>query len=241
MERREFITGLVALMIASKLSANTKNIKKFDIYIDESGDVGTDQPFVIGALIVDSGYDYKRMERIRETSNYRPTLNYNSSNKYKINLVRPLIDEFFETANLTYSALAFPSKVNKSWPTDKRHRTTLYQHNYFNLLKSINLSSLELNIHMEKRTLTGEDRFLKSSLEKRFDNLKVNFIRDIDSISMQFCDLITGSLYGEMNKTSDKVKVEILNVFASKIKPLKLRESFDFNKGKFSLDVRGRI
>jgi hypothetical protein len=69
----------------------------------------------------------------------------------------------------------------------------------------------------------------------------VTFIKDIESTSMQLCDLITGSLYGKMNGTADKTKSEILDIFNSYVNPHDLAKSFDFTKGKFTVDFREHI
>lgn len=241
MDRRQFITGLVALTLSTRINSKSKQKKSFDVYIDESGDIGSQQPFVIGALLVESSYDYNKIKTIRKNTHFSQILNYTSSNKYKTKFSEPLLREFFSCSELNFFAMAFPKEINEKWSSEKKLRSVLYHRNYWNVLNRKGLSGVEINIYLERRTLTGEDEFLKNSIEKEFKSVRVKFIKDYESDCMQLCDLMTGSIYGYMNKVHDKTKISIINTLRSTMQRAELSKSFSFRKGKFELDVRRNI
>lgn len=138
MNRRDFIVNTILLTMATSIDAKVNINKTFDIYIDESGNMGDPyNPFVIGALMIDSSYKHETLNQIQKASGFNLHMCYKSSNKYKLDLVSPLLQEFFVSDKMRFSALVFPNNINEEWPSEKKHRLLLYKHNYKNLVKLV--------------------------------------------------------------------------------------------------------
>lgn len=241
MNRREFIVGSIILAFSSSILSETKKHRKIDIYIDESGDVGTRRSFVIGALVVESDYDYQRISNIRKNSGFKQILKYSSSNKFKKNLSAPLIDEFFSNRKMRFRAIAFPETVNVTWPSRKRLRTELYNHNYVNFVDFSIAPNVEVNLYLERRAQSGEDRYLKDFMEKRLKNVKISFIKEKESDLLQLSDLFTGSIFGEINSVRNRTKKSIISHLKAVMNTTSLSEDIDYDDGKFKLDIRNKV
>jgi len=241
MNRRTFLISSLSLFLTHSAWGKTVSSKSLDVYIDESGKKGSNTPFVFGALVVDSGYSYKRLDEIRKASKFRQTLRYNSSNHYKKLLAMPYIHEFFTSNKMHFSSLIFPTNINKEWPSNRVQRASLYHHNYADFLNMINSREIKLNVFLEQRTTTGEDSSLKIFLEHNNSKIKVQFIKEKESNCIQLSDLITGSIFGDYTGAQDKTKVEIIEEIRRNLRVKSLASTINFDRGKFNVRMAGHV
>jgi len=241
MNRRTFLISSLSFFLTHSAWGKTVSSKSLDVYIDESGKKGSNTPFVFGALVVDSDYSYKRLDEIRKASNFRQTLYYNSSNRYKKLLAMPYIHEFFICKKMHFSALLFPPSINKEWPSNRVQRSSLYHHNYADFLNMINSRKIKLNVFLEHRTTTGEDSSLKVFLEQNNSKIKVQFITEKERNCIQLSDLITGSIFGDYTGTQDKTKIEIIGEIRRKLRANSLASTINFDRGKFNVRIAEHI
>ena len=233
--------GSISLLLSNHALAKVNIGRTFDVYIDESGNKGSKGPFVIGALVLDSSYEYHRLSKMREETKFRQVLRYNSSNRYKKLLSVPFIKEFFRSEKMSFSSVVIPAAINTQWPSNKTRNTSLYHHNYIEFIKLINKKSIRMNIILEKRSTTGEDMFLKSFIEENNSQVHVRFAKEKESDCLQLSDIFTGSIYGELTGVKDKVKLEIVNDIRKHLNVSTMAKNMNFNNGKFSVRVANHI
>lgn len=246
MNRRNFLANTVLLLITTSVNAKKNLHKTFDMYIDESGNMGDAyNPFVMGALIIDSSYNYTILNKIKKESGFNLSMSYKSSNKYKLDFLNPLLQEFFQSEKIKFSALVFPNNINEDWPSDKKHRLLLYKHNYKKLLRLVSNKNIKLNIYLSTRISRKEDEDLKQFLEKKFNNINIQFIRSKNSnsntILSDFTDVLTGSVYGDNAGTGDITKQKVIDLIKLSINAKKLNHDINFKGGKFTLKVTSSI
>lgn len=244
MNRRNFIVNSILLLATTSIDAKTNQDKVFDMYIDESGSIGSGS-FVIGALTIDSKYNHNILNQLRKKSKFNLRMSYKSSNKYKLDLVNPLLLEFFKSKDMKFSALIFPDNVNEKWPSEKKNRLLLYKYNYKNLLNLTVNKDIKLNIYLSTRLSMDEDNDLKIFLEQRFKNIKIKIhgsknCNSNDNLT-QFTDILTGSIYGDITGTEDKTKQKIIQSIKASLNVENLKENINFKKGKFILNTRNKI
>jgi len=241
MNRRAFLIGSISLLLSNHAIAKVNIGKTFDVYIDESGNKGTNDPLVIGALVLDSNYNYQRLDKIREKAKFKQVLRYNSSNRYKKLLSVPFIKEFFTSEKMSFTSVVIPAAMNTQWPSNKMHRTSLYHHNYIEFIKLINKKGIRMNIFLEKRSTTGEDMYLKSFIEEHNFQVHVRFIKEKESNCLQLSDLFTGSVYGELTGVKNKAKAEIINDIKRHLNVSRIAKNINLNKGKFLVRIADHI
>ncbi len=246
MNRRNFIVNTILFLMASTINAKTNFNKTFSMYIDESGIMGDSyNPFVIGALTINSNYDNNIVNKIKKESGFNLQMKYKSSNKYKLDLINPLLQEFFKSDKMKFSALVFPYNINEQWPSEKKHGLSLYKYNYKNLLTLASNKNMKLNIYLSKRMSIKEDENLKQFLEQKFKNINIQLMGDKDDNSneviAQFTDVLTGSIYGDITRTRDITKQKTIHYIKSLLNVEELHKDINFKSGKFVLKINNKI
>lgn len=226
------------MILSTVLSAKNNQGKHYNLYIDESGNIGIKEPFVIGALLIDSSYNYRKITLLRTTTKFKLVLRYKSSNKFKLNFAIPLISEFFHEHKMSYSALIFPTSLNQTWESEKKIRSVIYHHNYNSLIKQLVKRNVHINLYLEKRSTTAEDLYLKLFLEKKFENIKIFFIKKKNNDLLQLTDVLTGSIYGDIRNTKDKTKQKIIHTLKTYLKVKNLYFNSTSLQNKFNVKMK---
>lgn len=241
MNIRIFLLSGASLLLANYALAIDGSEKKLDIYIDESGRKGAHDPFVIGALIVDSGFKYSRLGDIRKETKFKQVLRYSSSNKYKRILAFPFLKEFFDSKMMSFFSIVIPATINNQWSSSKKERASMYQHNYSKFIKKIGDKANVINIILENRSVTGEDKYIKEFLEQNNSQVHVAFQKEKENDCIQLSDVITGSIYGEMTDVKDKTKLEIIAEIKRYLNVSKIAEVGNLKGGKFSVQIAKQL
>src|SRR5215472_14761379 len=124
--------------------------------------------FFIGSLLTQNPEDHKReLFSIRANANYRSMLKYRSTDHFKVNYAKHIIDYFLQQNEMRF----FGFKINfvSDWPDNVDERYALYFGMYKKLLiRSKSNKATHIVIETQTRTTTGRDEifweFLKTEL-----------------------------------------------------------------------------
>ncbi len=187
------------------------------IYICESGVIDNpleQRPFLCGVL---SCTDVESVERLlnekREQSGYRLEVSYNSTNRYKRELSKAMIDTVLSHEAVKIRIAVLSSKDNLGWPSVKAELASVYaEYQRQRMEKVISSSVAPSSIILERRSLGSRDDVLREHLEyEHGDKVQIEFVRAKESDLLQACDLVTGSIFGALErKVTNDVKKELI-------------------------------
>ena len=235
--RRRMLASLGVLLVAPRVILAKRPVEKTNLYIDESGNFGSAEPFVLGALLTTNpDRHFKQFSSIRTKNKYRLTLRYGSNDEHKLPYARQLLEYFFAEKDLRFCAYACTSAKNAAWPTDPKIKEITYHDLYGKLLGRCATKNENLSLTLKQRTTTGEDQFLYDYLKKKFiriDALQV--VRAHQNDLMQFADLLTGCIAADKTRPKDQTKQSVLKSLKEKLSFSSLWENSLINHDKFSV------
>jgi hypothetical protein len=233
--RRRMLISLGAMLVAPRGAFTKAPQEKINIYIDESGHFGSRGRFVIGALVAPNGEQHlRRLLSMRDKSNYRLSLRYNSSDKHKVPYAQQLLDYFFAERDLRFCAYALTPDKSAEWQWDPKVKEIEYHGLYRKLLVQCTNKNADLSLNLKQRTTTGEDQFLYDYLKQKFTKMsELNVLKAYQNDFMQFADLLVGSVAaGESACAAKQTLIEILK---ANLSVKSFLESSLINHRKFSV------
>jgi hypothetical protein len=216
--RRDFLAAWGAVFLP-RMVLSREDTSKTSVFLDESGNAGTDRPFVIGGLFTaDPARHIGQLSKLRKQNNYRLTLRYSSTDRYKLPYARDVIEYFFGQGEMRFAAAAFPSSTNIKWPVRAETRDIKYLNVYEHLINQNARKKHPVEITTELRTTTGEDRLMHQSLEEELKReVRVRIVREYQNDLTQFAGLLVGSVYGDLTNSGDEVKLSLIKELRQKL------------------------
>lgn len=228
--RRFFLRqiGIVSAgtMMRQNLFANTI-AQPVNLFIDESG-IGRDIS-IIGVLKSENiEKNEKKIKLLREKNHYKRTLRYRSTDKYKLQFSKDLIDYFFEDPLLSFYARFISTDVVSK--NDKKvDETIIYKLNLKEVIMSASKNTITPFLIGAKRNNysyldeTEMNGYLKKNLSS---GSEVKFEAERYHVS-QLSDLFTGSVYADTRPIYCDIKLELLEHLKQKLKVKKISEMYN--------------
>ncbi len=212
---------------------------KIDLCIDESGNLGITEPFVVGALVTANVDQHLRQfSIIRKETGYRLTLRYGSGDEHKGPYAQKLLEYFFGEKDLRFCAYALASAKNADLPPNPKIKEIAYHDLYRKLLFQCANKNKNLSLNLKQRTKTGGDRFLHDYLRQNFTNIvELKVVRAYQNDLMQFADLLTGCVAADKTQPICKVKQRLVESLKKNLSVKSLWENSLIKNNKFSVSL----
>ncbi len=95
-----------------------------------------------------------------------------------------------------------------------------------------------MSLNLEKRTTTGEDRFLHNFLRQELGKeTEIKLLRSKNDDLLQFVDFLTGCVYAEMRQPKNIVKQELLGKLRVKLGVQNLLDASSKYNGRFKIII----
>jgi hypothetical protein len=226
---------LLSIFTFKNLSAKIRSGRKNHFFLDESNLFSNDDIFVLGLLhSTNIKKSASTIRYLRSINNYRTELTYRSTDKYKVQFSKDLIDYFFYEQTLKFSARVITGKIYSGREDYYSKKESSYHLHY----KQIIIDSFVQNnsvIHLENRSLYKTNNKLKQFLNKRY-NVPFKNIQHPKSDLSQLSDLLTGCIIGDTHSLTNSSKIEILEYLKNKLEIKHFSELYNLeSNGKFEI------
>jgi uncharacterized protein DUF3800 len=237
--RRRMLASVGVLLCTPQVVFARDPAGKTDICIDESGNLGTAAPFVVGALLTANPDQHLRQfSTIRKETGYCLTLRYGSSDEHKGPYAKKLLEYFFAKNDLRFCAFALSSAKNHGLPTNPKIKEITYHDLYRKLLVQCVKKDDNLSLNLKRRTKTGEDRFLHDYLRHNFARIvELNIVRAYQNDLMQFADLLTGCVAAEKTQPDCEIKQTLVESLEKNLSVKSLWDNSLAQHTKFSISL----
>lgn len=224
----------------------------FNIYCDESCHLENDRQksMVLGAIrvpkrltksISNDIVNIKKQHGINKFTEIKWTKVSNS----KLDFFKSLIEYFFNNDNITFRALIVPDKEKLNHVAFKQTHDDWYYKMYYNMLKTIIITSAENYIYLDIKDTQGayKVRKLQEVLCNKFRDFNQEIIRRIQQIRseesqiLQLADLLIGAVsYCNRELNTSNAKVELVRLIQER-SGYSLRETTYYLEPKLNLLV----
>lgn len=222
--RRALVLASLSSILVSKLSSASPNDTPLSLFINESGVINNPlerRPFVCGVLsCIDVDSLEKALHEKREKLGYLLEVSYTSTNRYKEDFAKHIIDTVLDSNAVKLKVAVLPPGENIGWPKDKAEEASVYaEHQRQRMENPILSSRSSVKIKLERRTRGARDFVLRDHLIYSHGNkIDIEFIESQESILFQACDLITGSVFGALDgRVTNKLKNDLIEYLLSKL------------------------
>jgi hypothetical protein len=207
--RRSFIhKGLGAVVCATFTSLSVRAVSDpLHLYIEESGVFGGDGPFCIGALLTSKPETHlKQIRELRVLHHFRSRLLYRSTDKFKLPFARGILNYFFRTPDLRFTARVV-SKRASDHDTSRSAQESRYFVHYRKLISASVPKGHSALLTLVNHSLGGRDELLRKYLHEEVPTLTgIHVARLRDSDLLQLANLFAGSV-SERGTLENKVKL----------------------------------
>lgn len=226
---------LLSVLPFKNLSAKIVNGRKNHFFLDESNIFSNDDQFVIGLL---HSTNFKKSAAtigfLRSINNYRTELTYRSTDRYKVQFSKDLIDFFLYEQTLKFSARVITGKIYSGREDYYSKKESSYHLHYKQIIGGSYVRNNSV-IHLENRSLYKTNNKLKQFLNKRY-NIPFRNIQHPKSDLSQLSDLLTGCIIGDTHSLTNSSKIEILDYFKNKLGIKQFSELYNLkSNGKFEI------
>jgi len=238
LSRRRMIASIGILTVAPEIILGQERRNSTTIFVEESGILATEKPFVVGALLMtDPQRHLKHLAAIRDEQGYYLTLRYGSNDEHKLPYARRVLEYFLADNDLAFSAVECSAQTNGSVKSDSDIKRNFYQHLYQRLLDRCSSKNRNLSLGLRQRTKNGSDRFLHAFLKERFATIDdIRTVRAHLNDLMQVADLLVGCVWGEKNKHCE-VKEYVIEILRHALSVENVWSELGMNHPKFKVMV----
>jgi uncharacterized protein DUF3800 len=237
--RRRMLASVGAFLCLPRVAFPKDPGGKIALCIDESGTLGAEEPFVVGALFTANAEQHlEQFYLLRKETSYRLTLRYGSSDMHKVPYAQKLLDYFFAQNDLRFCALALPTARNVRVPSNPKIKEETYHDLYRKLLIQCAKRHENLSLHLKLRTTTGEDRFLHDYLRQKFNQIaELKIVRPYESDLIQFADLLTGCIAADKTHPDCQIKRSLVESLKKHLSVKSLWEPSLNQHSKFTVSL----